>query len=93
MQTVTAIDMPAMGARAREASRALARAAPEGEGVRVLGPAPAPLAVLRGRHRRRLLMIAGRDVSVSRRVAAWLDAVRLPNAVRVQVDVDPYTFL
>ena len=31
--------------------RALARAAPRGEGIEVLGPAPAPLAILRGRHR------------------------------------------
>ena len=74
-------------------ARSLARAAPSGAGVRVLGPAPAPLALLRGRHRWRLLLIAGRDIQVSRLVATWIDAIDLPNAVRVQVDIDPYSFL
>ncbi len=74
-------------------ARGLARAAPRVDGVRVLGPAPAPLALLRGRHRWRLLLIAGRDVPVSRLVAAWIDAVQVPNGVRVQVDIDPYSFL
>ena len=39
----------------------LARAAPAGPGIRVLGPAPAPLSMLRGSHRRRLLLKASRD--------------------------------
>src|SRR5215469_10160042 len=46
------------------AARALSRAAPQLPGVTVLGPAPAPLAVLRGRHRRRFLVKAGREVNV-----------------------------
>jgi primosomal protein N' (replication factor Y) (superfamily II helicase) len=74
-------------------ARDLARAAPVADGVTVLGPAPAPLAILRGRHRRRLLLKAQRDVPVQRLVRAWLDAVPVPAAVRVQVDVDPVSFL
>ncbi|MBM3581094.1 MAG: hypothetical protein FJX37_03915, partial [Alphaproteobacteria bacterium] len=64
-----------------------------GEGLRVLGPAPAPLAVLRGRHRRRFLLKAPRAVAVQNIVRDWLARVRLPRGVRVQVDVDPYGFL
>ena len=76
------------------AARALRDAAPDMEGVRVLGPAPAPLALLRGRHRRRLLLIAARSVAVSQVVRDWLAAVPPPgHGVRVQVDVDPYGFL
>ena len=45
-------------------ARSLAKAAPHEEGVQVLGPAPAPLSLLRGRHRRRLLLKAGRSVRV-----------------------------
>jgi primosomal protein N' (replication factor Y) len=80
----------------READRAardLGLAAPRGEGVEVLGPAPAPLALLRGRHRRRLLLKARRDVSVQPLLREWLRRVALPNSVRVQVDVDPVGFL
>jgi len=59
----------------------------------VFGPAPAPLALLRGRHRRRLLLHADRSVRVSTVVRAWIGAVRLPGTVRLQVDIDPFSFL
>ncbi|HEV2302640.1 MAG TPA: primosomal protein N' [Stellaceae bacterium] len=75
------------------AARALARAAPRFPGVTVLGPAPAPLAILRGRHRRRFLVKAGREVNLQAVLREWLGRVRLENAVRLQVDVDPYSFL
>lgn len=72
---------------------ALAKAAPRDPTVEVLGPAPAPLALLRGRHRRRFLVRTPRGRRIQPVVAAWLDQVRLPHAVRVQVDIDPYSFL
>jgi primosomal protein N' (replication factor Y) len=74
-------------------ARALAKSAPNGEGLQVLGPAPAPLALLRGRHRRRLLLKADRAVRVQPLVADWLARVKVPGTVRVQVDIDPYSFL
>ncbi len=75
------------------AAGALADSAPDHDGVRVFGPAPAPLALLRGRHRQRLLLHAGRAVAVPPLVRRWLAATRLPASVRVQVDIDPYSFL
>ena len=72
---------------------ALGRAAPRSETVHVLGPAPAPLALLRGRHRRRLLLKAPRSTQVQPLIARWLEQVEIPPSVRVQVDVDPYSFL
>ena len=80
-------------ARAEATARALGRAAPDGEGVRVLGPAPAPLSMLRGRHRWRLLAHARRSADLQGVVAAWLAAVPVPSNVRVGVDVDPYSFV
>ncbi len=74
-------------------ARGLARCAPSDGSVRVLGPAPAPLAVLRGRHRWRLLLKADRGVSIQDHLRAWLPRVPVPNAVRVQVDIDPHSFL
>jgi primosomal protein N' (replication factor Y) len=74
-------------------ARALAKAAPSEAGVRVLGPAPAPLSLLRGRHRQRLLLKAGRSTRVQGIVADWLARVKVPGSVRVQVDIDPYGFL
>ena len=80
----------------READRTardLGLAAPGGEGVQVLGPAPAPLALLRGRHRRRLLLKTRREIAVQPILRDWLSRVPVPNSVRVQVDVDPVSFL
>ncbi|CCQ72364.1 primosomal protein N' [Magnetospira sp. QH-2] len=76
-----------------DAAAALARAAPHGPGITVLGPAPAPLALLRGRHRRRLLLKVGRDVGLQPILRRWIASVRKIKGVRVQVDVDPYGFL
>lgn len=76
-----------------DSARALALAAPTADGVRLLGPAPPPLALLRGRHRRRLLLIAPRAFPLSSTVRDWLAAAPQPASVRVQVDIDPQSFL
>jgi primosomal protein N' (replication factor Y) len=75
------------------AARALARAAPQMPGLSVLGPAPAPLAILRGRHRRRFLVKAERGVNLQAVLRDWLARVRLSGSARLQVDIDPYSFL
>ena len=81
------------GAEADAVGRALGRAAPQGEGITVLGPAPAPLAILRGRHRRRLLLKTRRHMAVQPILRAWLAQVEVPRGARVDVDVDPISFL
>jgi len=72
---------------------ALARAAPRGQGFEVMGPAPAPLSLLRGRHRRRLLLKTARDVGVQRMLRDWLALVPVPRGVRVDIDIDPVSFM
>jgi primosomal protein N' (replication factor Y) (superfamily II helicase) len=80
-------------ASALETARLVAGAAPEVEGMHVYGPAPAPLAMLRGRHRYRLLVHARRALDVQEVIRGWLAGVDWPAKVRVTVDVDPYSFL
>jgi len=75
------------------AARALGRTAPRDDGVQVFGPVPAPMALLRGRHRRRLLLKAHRNVNVQRTVKNWLRQVRTEKGVRIQIDIDPYSFM
>lgn len=72
---------------------ALARRAPRAQGLTVLGPAPAPLAVLRGRHRRRFLVKAPRGFRLQAALGDWLAGLKLPSNLRLQVDIDPYSFL
>ncbi|GLR46650.1 primosomal protein N' [Sphingomonas astaxanthinifaciens] len=71
----------------------IGRKAPEVEGMEVYGPAPAPLAMLRGRHRFRLLVHARRSLDVQDVIRDWLGQVEWGSKVRVAVDVDPYSFL
>ncbi|CAN5374777.1 primosomal protein N' [soil metagenome] len=72
---------------------AIARHAPQQAGVTVLGPSVAPMALLRGRHRRRFLLKTGRDIAVQPLLHSWLGQIGLPSSVRLQIDVDPYSFL
>jgi primosomal protein N' (replication factor Y) len=74
-------------------ARDLGWAAPSGDGILVLGPAPAPLSMLRGRHRRRLLLKVRRNLAVQPILRQWLAAVKVPNSARVDVDVDPISFM
>ena len=62
-------------------------------GAQVYGPAPAPIARVRGRHRVRLLVKADRSVALQPALAAWIAQVRIPAQVRLAVDIDPQSFL
>ncbi len=79
---------------AEQHARALARAAEPPPGVMVLGPAEAPVAVVRGRHRFRLLVKTPRAFDLQRWLREWLArAPKTTGGVRVAVDVDPQSFL
>ncbi len=78
---------------ARGVAQAIAHAAPKVEGMEVYGPAPAPLAMLRGRHRHRLLVHARRALDVQDVIREWLGRVQWKASTRVAVDVDPYSFV
>jgi primosomal protein N' (replication factor Y) len=76
------------------AARLLARAAPVRDEVRVLGPADAPLALVRGRHRLRLLVKAPRNFDLSAYLREWLAAAPKPKgSIKLDIDVDPQSFL
>ena len=80
-------------AEARDAARAVGGAAPNLNDVLVLGPAPAPLSLLRGRFRYRLLINARRSTQLQDIIREWLAPLRFPPGVRVAVDIDPYSFV
>jgi primosomal protein N' (replication factor Y) len=75
-------------------ARKLAAAAPLDERVRVLGPAEAPLAVIKGRYRFRLLVKSLRNVDLSEYLRGWLAAApKTRGNLKLEVDVDPQSFL
>lgn len=60
--------------------------------VTTLGPAPAPIFMLRGKYRYRLLLKTAKNVKIQNVIRQWLQKVKIPGTVRVEVDIDPYSF-
>jgi primosomal protein N' (replication factor Y) len=87
---VTSHDREAAEGYARE----VARSAPPAAKIEVLGPAEAPLSVIRGRHRFRLLVKAAREADLQAYLRLWLGSAPKPRGdLRLTVDIDPYSFL
>jgi len=57
------------------------------------GPAPAPLALLRGKFRYRLLVKADRNINLPDMMRNWVEGVKAPSSVRIKLDIDPQSFL
>ncbi len=75
-------------------ARRLAAVSPRADEVRVLGPAEAPLALVRGRHRFRLLVKSPRGFDLSAYLRQWLAAApKAKGNIKREVDVDPQSFL
>ena len=74
------------------AAHDLRRSAPEADDVAVIGPAPAPLHILRGRYRYRLLVKSERIAPLQKFLRGWLGNVQIRRPTQVQVDIDPYHF-
>jgi primosomal protein N' (replication factor Y) (superfamily II helicase) len=79
----------AVDAAAKAASAALFHA----DDVEVWGPAPPPIAMVRGWRRRRFIVQGSRSVDLSAFMAAWRAGFRVPPSVRVSIDIEPYSFL
>lgn len=81
-------------AEAEGHARGLRRAAPQASDLFVLGPAEAPLSLIGGRHRFRLLIQGERRADMQGFIRAMLaDGPKMRGSVRVQVDIDPQSFL
>ncbi len=67
--------------------------APNYKEIDILGPAPAPLSYIRGRHRIRFLIRSGRNINIQRIVSTWVESISIPRSIKLNIDVDPYNFL
>ncbi len=75
-------------------AKAMRRLAPKEAGISILGPAEAPIAILRERHRFRLLVHGDLGVNLQAWLRKWLAASpKEKGSIRVQIDVDPQSFL
>ncbi|MBA4164615.1 MAG: primosomal protein N' [Erythrobacter sp.] len=80
-------------AEARQAANRLGDTRPHLDDLVVLGPAPAPLSLLRGRYRYRFLVNARRSVELQKIITTWLGTQQFAPGVRVNIDIDPYSFV
>lgn len=78
---------------AHDFARRLAQAAPRDGEADILGPAEAPIAVVRGRHRFRLLVRAPRQFDLQRLIINWVKAVKPSGGADLKIDIDPQSFL
>ncbi|MHA6288060.1 primosomal protein N' [Maricaulis sp. CAU 1757] len=76
-----------------QVSEDFAAAAPATDGVDIWGPAEPPRAIVRGWHRRRILVRADKSIDISAYLRAWKARVKTPPSVRVSIDVEPYSFI
>ncbi len=78
---------------ARGVAQRLGEKPPVADGLAIYGPAPAPLAMLRGRHRFRLLLHAPRSFDLQGAIRDWISRIDWPTKVRLAIDIDPYSFV
>lgn len=78
---------------AEAAAYYLGKCAPNTELIETLGPAPAPMSLLRGRYRYRLLLKTAKNINIQDVLKKWLSMVKIKSNVRVDVDINPYSFM
>ncbi len=74
-----------------KAARLLKNTCPKN--IKIFGPAPAPMFLLRGRFRWRILLKSLRKNSLNIEISKWIESLNIPKNVRIQIDIDPITFL
>ena len=71
----------------------LGKCAPRTDNIQTFGPAPAPLSLLRGRYRYRLLIKTSKNINIQEVIKKWMSMVKIKSNVRVDVDINPYSFM
>ena len=67
--------------------------APNFENVSILGPAPAPIFYLRGKFRYRFLIKTKKEINIQKVIKIWLQSTKTPSAIKLVIDIEPYSFL
>ena len=71
----------------------LGKCAPKTDNIQTFGPAPAPLSLLRGKYRYRLLIKTTKNINIQEVIKKWMSMVKIKSNVRVDIDINPYSFM
>lgn len=74
-------------------ARSIVAAAPRTEGIEIFGPSEPPIGRLRGLYRRRILIQGEPHINLSAYMSAWRNKVKLPSKLKMQIDIDPQSFM
>lgn len=77
----------------QEFTKLMAQKQPYVEDISVFGPAPAAIAMLRKRYRYRFLLKAPKKISLQNFIKAWISEIKIPSHIRLNIDIDPISFL
>ncbi len=91
---LAALIVSSLNQKAAEATAyRLGKCAPNTSLIETLGPAPAPMALLRGRYRYRLLLKTAKNINIQEIIKKWLSMVEIRSNVRIDIDINPYSFM
>ena len=79
--------------KTHDLARKFLNLAPRAEGVEILGPSEAPISRLRGSYRFRLFIQADSCVNLSKYMSQWKNKLRTPARYKIQIDIDPQSFM
>ncbi len=75
-----------------QAASKIVQKAPYLNGLEILGPVPAPIALLRDKYRYRILVKASKEIKLQTIIRQWMSQISIPSTVDVRIDIDPYSF-
>ena len=71
----------------------LLKFSPSFKNVKIFGPAPSPLYYLRGKYRKRFLIKSDKEVNIQNVLLNWIAKVKIPNNIKLAIDIDPISFM
>ena len=71
----------------------LGKTAPNNDHISTLGPAPAPIYMIRGKYRYRLLLKTDKNINIQDIIKKWLSIIETPSNVKIKIDINPYSFM
>ena len=76
----------------KDTAQRMVKQIPNVSGVRVLGPAPAPMYKIRGKYRYRILIQSDKKLDMTAYLNEWLNPMKIPSSIKVTIDIDPQSF-
>tara|TARA_R110002050_G_scaffold847_7_gene6032 strand:+ start:1745 stop:3727 length:1983 start_codon:yes stop_codon:yes gene_type:complete len=73
--------------------RKLSQSIPKHDSISVFGPSPAPMFQLKGWYRWRFLIKGSKSDKIQPYIDSWVSKIQVPSTLKMQIDIDPYSFM